>query len=67
MMSTQMNNCRHVGFQNWESQTCETLAFQEEKKKKRSLSPRYSFCHFLSISLHFLSLSFSVCFQMAVG
>lgn len=27
MMSTQMDNWRHVGFQSCESQTCETLAF----------------------------------------
>lgn len=32
MMSTQMNNCGHVGFQRWESQTCETLALQWGKK-----------------------------------
>lgn len=31
MMSAQMNNCRRVAFHSWESQTCETLAFQEKK------------------------------------
>ncbi len=54
MMSTQMNNCRHVGFQSWESQTCETLAFQEEKKQKKT-HPSLSTILFLSFSLHLSS------------
>lgn len=51
MMSTQTNNCRHVGFQSWESQTCETLAFQKRKKKTFLLDTLFK------ISLHFLWLS----------
>lgn len=38
-MSTQMNNWRHVGFQSCESQTGETLAFQEELPPPFSMVP----------------------------
>lgn len=54
MASAQTNNCRHVDFQSTESQTCETLAFQEEGKIYSSLVP-----DFLSVS--------SRCLVMAAG
>lgn len=47
MMSTQMSNCRHMGFQNWESQTCETLAFRRGGRGSPSLP-----ILILSLSLH---------------
>lgn len=61
MMSAQMNNCRHGGFQSWESQTSETLAFHGEKF--------FTNTHFVLslISLRFASLSLSDCIPTAVG
>lgn len=46
---------RHGGFQSWESQNCETLAFQEAKKSL--LSPPMCFEILIPISLALLSLS----------